>query len=173
MGSPRTMRLTKNETFSPVVRLNSISIILSLAVNQGWSLHQLDVSSSMPSSMVILLNVSLWSNHLGMLFMGRLPRYVISIVLSMVWSRAHVHGLKNSISLSSLKDWLLVKWTLLSFGPLLLLDASYWLCMLMISSSLEVTLLALLELRVIYIDILLFGISALRSISCALNFLIG
>ena len=34
------------ETFSPVVRLNSIHIIVTLAVNQGWSLHQLDVSNA-------------------------------------------------------------------------------------------------------------------------------
>ena len=34
------------ETFSPVVRMNSISILLSLVVNLNWSLHQLDVSNA-------------------------------------------------------------------------------------------------------------------------------
>ena len=31
------------ETFSYVVRLPSVRVLLSLAVNQAWSLHQLDV----------------------------------------------------------------------------------------------------------------------------------
>ena len=34
------------ETFSPVVCLNSVSLLLSLAVNQAWSLHALDVSNA-------------------------------------------------------------------------------------------------------------------------------
>ena len=38
-----------------------------------------------------------------------------------------------------------MKWTLLSFEPLLLLDASYWLYMLMISLSQGATLLVLLS----------------------------
>ena len=34
------------ETFSPVVRMNSIHVLLSLVVNLNWSLHQLDVSNA-------------------------------------------------------------------------------------------------------------------------------
>ena len=34
------------KTFSPVVRLNSVCMLLSLAVNQAWSFHQLDVSNA-------------------------------------------------------------------------------------------------------------------------------
>ena len=34
------------ETLSSVVRLNSVHLLLSLAVNQAWSLHQLDVSNA-------------------------------------------------------------------------------------------------------------------------------
>ena len=34
------------KTFSPVARLNSIWVLLSLAINQSWSLHQLDVKNA-------------------------------------------------------------------------------------------------------------------------------
>ena len=34
------------ETFSPVVRMNSIHVLLSLVINLNWSLHQLDVSNT-------------------------------------------------------------------------------------------------------------------------------
>ena len=34
------------ETFSPVARLNFIRILLSLAINQSWPLHQLDVKNA-------------------------------------------------------------------------------------------------------------------------------
>ena len=54
------------ETFSPVVRLNSINIILSLTVNQGWSLYRVDVS-----------NAFLYGDHLECVFMEQLPRYAV------------------------------------------------------------------------------------------------
>ena len=34
------------ETFSPVVRMNSICVLLSLVINLNWSLHQLDISNA-------------------------------------------------------------------------------------------------------------------------------
>jgi histone deacetylase 1/2 len=34
------------DTFSPVVKPATIRVVLSLAVSQGWSLHQLDVSNA-------------------------------------------------------------------------------------------------------------------------------
>ena len=45
-GFSQTYGVDYKETFSPVVRLNSVRILFSLAVNQGWSLHQLDVSNA-------------------------------------------------------------------------------------------------------------------------------
>ena len=45
-GFSKTYEIDYNETFSIVVRLNSVRIILSLAVNQGWSVHQLNVSNA-------------------------------------------------------------------------------------------------------------------------------
>ena len=53
------------ETFSPVVRLNSVRVLLSLAINQAWSLHQLDVS-----------NAFLYGDLEEQVFMEQPPGYV-------------------------------------------------------------------------------------------------
>jgi hypothetical protein len=34
--------LDYDDTFSPVVKLSTIRLVFSIAVSQGWSLHQLD-----------------------------------------------------------------------------------------------------------------------------------
>ena len=46
MGSPRPTGFDYKETLSFVVCLNLVHIIFSFAVNQGWSLHQLNVSNA-------------------------------------------------------------------------------------------------------------------------------
>ena len=38
-GFTQTYGVDYVKTFSPVVRLNSIRVLLSLAINQSWSLH--------------------------------------------------------------------------------------------------------------------------------------
>ena len=45
-GFTQAYGIDYTETFSPVVRLNSVRVLLSLAVNQAWSLHQLDISNA-------------------------------------------------------------------------------------------------------------------------------
>ena len=45
-GFTQAYDIDYTETFLPVVRLNSVRVLLSLAVNQAWSLHQLDVSNA-------------------------------------------------------------------------------------------------------------------------------
>ena len=45
-GFTQVYGIDYTETFSPVVRLNSVRVLLSLAVNQAWSLHQLDISNA-------------------------------------------------------------------------------------------------------------------------------
>ena len=45
-GFSQAQGIDYEETFSPVVHLNSIRILLSMAVNYVWPLHQLDVSNA-------------------------------------------------------------------------------------------------------------------------------
>ena len=45
-GFSQAYGLDYHETFSPVARLSSIRVILSIALDQSWSLHQLDVSNA-------------------------------------------------------------------------------------------------------------------------------
>lgn len=42
-GHSQTLRLDYINTFSPVAKLNLVRILLSLAANHNWPLHQLDV----------------------------------------------------------------------------------------------------------------------------------
>ncbi|CAN1791266.1 Retrovirus-related Pol polyprotein from transposon RE2, partial [Linum perenne] len=45
-GFTQTYGLDYTETFAPVAKINSIRILLSVAVNMNWSLHQLDVKNA-------------------------------------------------------------------------------------------------------------------------------
>jgi len=45
-GFTQTQDLDYEETFALVVKLNSIWVILSLAVNLDWKLHQLDIKNA-------------------------------------------------------------------------------------------------------------------------------
>ena len=45
-GFTQTYGIDYTETFSPVTRLNSIRVILSLAINNPWDLCQLDVKNA-------------------------------------------------------------------------------------------------------------------------------
>ena len=74
------------ETFSSVVRMNSICIFLSLLVNLNWSLHQLDVS-----------NAFLYGDLTKRVFMEQPPGYVAQGETSQVCLfRRAIYGLKQS-----------------------------------------------------------------------------
>ena len=74
------------ETFSPVVHMNSICILLSLVVNLNWSLHQLDVS-----------NAFLYGDLTEQVFMEKPPGYVAQGETSQVCLlRRAIYGLKKS-----------------------------------------------------------------------------
>ena len=45
-GFSQAYSLDYTETFSPVARLSSIRVLFSVALNQAWPLHQLDVSNA-------------------------------------------------------------------------------------------------------------------------------
>ena len=45
-GFSQAYGLDYHETFSPVARLSSIRVLFSIALDQSWPLHQLDVSNA-------------------------------------------------------------------------------------------------------------------------------
>lgn len=42
-GFTRTYRADYKETFAPVAKMNTVHVLFSMAVNEGWSLFQMDV----------------------------------------------------------------------------------------------------------------------------------
>lgn len=45
-GFTQTLRIDYQETFAPVAKMISIWVLLSLAINHGWPLHQLEVKNA-------------------------------------------------------------------------------------------------------------------------------
>ena len=45
-GFTQTHGIDYQETFAPVAKVNSIHVLLSLAVNSNWPLHQLDIKNA-------------------------------------------------------------------------------------------------------------------------------
>lgn len=48
-GYTQTYGIDYQETFSPVAKLNIVRVLLSLAANLDWPLHQFDVKKLLPS----------------------------------------------------------------------------------------------------------------------------
>ena len=46
-GYIQTYGIDYQETFSPVVKLNTVRVLLSLVANLDWSLHQFDVKNTL------------------------------------------------------------------------------------------------------------------------------
>ena len=84
-GFTQAYDINYTETFSLIIRLNYVCMLLSLAVNQAWSLHQLDVS-----------NTFIYSDLKERVFLEQPPRYVsqggviqgVFPVTSYLWTQA-------------------------------------------------------------------------------------
>jgi hypothetical protein len=48
-GFTQTYGIDYKETFAPVAKMNSIRVLLSMATNLNWPLHQFDVKKCIPS----------------------------------------------------------------------------------------------------------------------------
>jgi Reverse transcriptase (RNA-dependent DNA polymerase) len=44
-GYTQTHGIDYHETFAPVAKMNTVRILLFIAVNHGWNLHQMDVKN--------------------------------------------------------------------------------------------------------------------------------
>jgi hypothetical protein len=91
-GFTQTYGLNYIETFSLVAKLSSICIIISLAANLDWPLHELDVKNALMHGYLI-----------ETVYMVQPPGFeskgecVISRNLSMASNNLHVLGLTNSV----------------------------------------------------------------------------
>ena len=85
-GFSQAYGLDYHETFSPVARLSSIRVLFSIALDQSWSLHQLDVS-----------NAFLYGDLEEKVFMEQPPGYVAQGESSEVCLlKKAIYGLKQS-----------------------------------------------------------------------------
>ena len=85
-GFSQAYGLDYTETFSPVARLSSICVLFSVALNQAWPLHQLDVS-----------NAFLYGDLAEQVYMEQPPGYIAQGESSQVCLlKKAIYGLKQS-----------------------------------------------------------------------------
>ena len=85
-GFTQTYGIDYQETFTPVAKINSIRVLLSLVVNSNWVLHQLDVKNT-------FLNVDLEEE----VFMSPPPGFEESVGVGKVCKlKKSLYGLKQS-----------------------------------------------------------------------------
>lgn len=91
-----------SDTFSFVVKHTLVCIVLSIAIQHGWPIHQLDVHNAFLAFMEFSLRRSIWTNLKGLSTLISLLFYVCFIKQSMGSSRRIVSFLDK---LSS-KSWI-------------------------------------------------------------------
>ncbi|KAF5180150.1 Retrovirus-related pol polyprotein from transposon tnt 1-94 [Thalictrum thalictroides] len=83
-GYTQTYGIDYTETFSPVEKLNSVCIVISLAANLNWKLHQLDVK-----------NAFLHGDLQEEVYMAQPPRFAIQAQVVCKLKKS-IYGLKQS-----------------------------------------------------------------------------
>jgi hypothetical protein len=74
-GYTQTYGIDYDETFSPVAKISSVCILISLAANLDWPCF--NWMSKMPFYMGTYMRKFIWSNHLGLLLRGSIK--VVSV----------------------------------------------------------------------------------------------
>ena len=83
-GFTQSHGIDYKETFSPVARLNSIKVLLS--INKSWDLHQLDVK-----------NAFLYDNLAEKVYIEQPPGYVTQEKNNVCLLKKAIYGLKQSL----------------------------------------------------------------------------
>ena len=94
-GYAQTYRVDYSDIFSPVSKLTSIRLFISLEVTHGWDLHQLDIKN-------IFLHGDLaeevyMEQPLRLVAQGGSVEFVVSKNHYMALNKVPVHGLANSV----------------------------------------------------------------------------
>jgi Reverse transcriptase (RNA-dependent DNA polymerase) len=89
----QTYRIDYEETFAPVAKMNTIRILLSIAINQNWILHQMDVKiysfkAYLKKRYACLYHPVVHKKVLLILFIGLISQFMGS-------NNPRVHGMTN------------------------------------------------------------------------------
>jgi len=84
-GYTQTYGIDYQETFSPVAKLNTVRVLLSVAANLDWPLHQFDVK-----------NAFLHGDLKEEVYMDIPPGYISSSIGIVCWLQRALYGLKQS-----------------------------------------------------------------------------
>ena len=76
-GYAQTYGVDYSDTFSPVAKLTSVRLFISMAATYKWPLHQLDIKNAFLHG--DLQEEDIWSNHMGLLLRGSMGKYVVLI----------------------------------------------------------------------------------------------
>ena len=74
-GYSQTYGIDYQDTFSPVAKMASVWLLISLAATHHWTLHQLYIKNAILHG--ILMREFIWSNHLGLLLVESMTKSAV------------------------------------------------------------------------------------------------